>query len=300
MSPASRMLSAISFGVLRRSAPSTSAIIRSRNDWPGSCVTSDDEPVGEQPRAAGDRRAVAAGLADHWRRLTGDRGLVHRADALDHLAVGGDGLTRGDDDHVALLELGRGDVLDPAAVGLAMGGRGRPGRAECVRLRLAAALGDRLREVGEQHGQPEPDRDRAHEPEPRQLSPRARSRTKIPVVIALPSSTMNITGLWNCWRGSSFGNESRIAASTSSREKTPERLAAVACCGSGSLGRCRRLGHLRPSLLVEREVELQDVHARLAEKAQRAAVGVLVDQPLDGRERQTGAPRRRAVTAERA
>ena len=34
------MLSAISFGVLRRSAPSTSAIIRSRNDFPGSCVTS--------------------------------------------------------------------------------------------------------------------------------------------------------------------------------------------------------------------------------------------------------------------
>ena len=34
------MLSAISFGVLRRSAPSTSAIMRSRNDWPGSCVTS--------------------------------------------------------------------------------------------------------------------------------------------------------------------------------------------------------------------------------------------------------------------
>ena len=38
--PARRMLSAISFGVLRRSAPSTSAIMRSRNDFPGSCVTS--------------------------------------------------------------------------------------------------------------------------------------------------------------------------------------------------------------------------------------------------------------------
>ena len=40
VSPASRMPSAISFGVLRRSAPSTRAIIRSRNDWPGSCVIS--------------------------------------------------------------------------------------------------------------------------------------------------------------------------------------------------------------------------------------------------------------------
>ncbi len=40
VSAASRMLSAISFGVLRRSAPSTSAIMRSRNEWPGSWVIS--------------------------------------------------------------------------------------------------------------------------------------------------------------------------------------------------------------------------------------------------------------------
>ena len=38
--PASRMFSAISFGVLRRAAPSTRAIMRSRNDWPGSWVIS--------------------------------------------------------------------------------------------------------------------------------------------------------------------------------------------------------------------------------------------------------------------
>ncbi len=40
VSAASRMFSAISFGVLRRSAPSTRAIMRSRNDWPGSWVIS--------------------------------------------------------------------------------------------------------------------------------------------------------------------------------------------------------------------------------------------------------------------
>ena len=38
--PASRMPSAISFGVLRRAAPSTRAIMRSMNDWPGSWVIS--------------------------------------------------------------------------------------------------------------------------------------------------------------------------------------------------------------------------------------------------------------------
>ena len=36
--PASRMLSAISFGVFCRSAPSTSAIMRSRNEEPGADV----------------------------------------------------------------------------------------------------------------------------------------------------------------------------------------------------------------------------------------------------------------------
>ena len=104
------MLSAISFGVLRRSAPSTSAIMRSRNEPPGSCVTCDDEPVREQARAAGHGRAVAAGLADHGRGLAGDRRLVDRADALDHLAVGGDHLARLDDHDVAAPQLRRGHL----------------------------------------------------------------------------------------------------------------------------------------------------------------------------------------------
>jgi hypothetical protein len=51
------------------------------------------------------------------------------------------------------------------------------------------------------------------------VSPRKRLMKKIAVVITLPSSTMNMTGLRIWLRGSSFGNESRIAARTSSREK---------------------------------------------------------------------------------
>ena len=125
----------------------------------------DHELVGEQPRAAGHGRAVAAGLADHRRRLAGDRGLVDRADALDDLAVGGDDLAGLDDDDVAALELGRGNVLEPAAVESPVGDRRRARGAQRVRLRLAAALGDRLGEVREQHRQPEPERDRADEPE---------------------------------------------------------------------------------------------------------------------------------------
>ena len=59
--------------------------------------------------------------------------------------------------------------------------------------------------------------------------PRARSRKKITVVITLPSSTMNITGFLNCFRGSSFGNESRIAATVRSREKMLELWRAIYC-----------------------------------------------------------------------
>ncbi len=48
------------------------------------------EPVRGDARAAGDRRAVAAALADHRRRFAGDRRFVDRGDAFDHLAVARD------------------------------------------------------------------------------------------------------------------------------------------------------------------------------------------------------------------
>ena len=86
------MLSAISFGVFWRSAPSTSAIIRSRNVSPGFGGDAHPDPVRQHPRAAGHGRAVAAGLADDRRRLARDRGLVDRRDAFDDLAVAGDEL----------------------------------------------------------------------------------------------------------------------------------------------------------------------------------------------------------------
>ena len=60
---------------------------------------------------------------------------------------------------------------------------------------------------------------------------------KIPVVITLPISTMNMTGFLNCNRGSSFGNESLTAASVSSREKMLDDWRAITdrspCRGRG-------------------------------------------------------------------
>jgi hypothetical protein len=59
------------------------------------------------------------------------------------------------------------------------------------------------------------------------VRPCARSLKKATVVITLPTSTMNMTGLRTWARGSSFGNESPTAATTRSREKTLERRAAI-------------------------------------------------------------------------
>ena len=120
----------------------------------------DDDPVGEDLGAAGDGGAVAAGLADHRRRLAGDRRLVDRGDALDHGAVAGDPLARLDHDDVAADQLG-GRLL--AAVAHL---RGRLGahRPQARRLGAAASLGQRLGEVGEDDGQPEPDGDAEGEP----------------------------------------------------------------------------------------------------------------------------------------
>ena len=110
--PARRMVSAISLGVFWRSAPSTRAIMRSRKVSPGSEVMRTAIWSESTLRAAGDGAAVAAALADHRRRLAGDRRLVDRGDALDDVAVAGDDLAGRDDHDVAAAQLGRRDLLD--------------------------------------------------------------------------------------------------------------------------------------------------------------------------------------------
>ena len=92
------MLSAISFGVSWRRAPS---IIADHAVEEGVALLrgdADDDPVARDARAAGDGAAVAAAFADDRRGLAGDRGLVDGRDALDDLAVGRDQLAGGADD----------------------------------------------------------------------------------------------------------------------------------------------------------------------------------------------------------
>ena len=149
---------AISLGVRWRMAPSTRAIMRSRNDLPALAVIAHDDAVGEDARAAGDAGAVAAGLADHRGRLAGDGRLVDRGHALDDLAVAGDDLAGLDHDHGRppagrWRRFPRSSPSSQQAVG-----RRLPARlAQGVGLGLAAGLGQRRGEVGEQHRQEQPD-----------------------------------------------------------------------------------------------------------------------------------------------
>ena len=125
----------------------------------------DFQPVGQHLRAAGHRRAVAAGFADDRGGLAGDRAFVDRGDAFDDLAVAGDQFAGLDDHQVADLEVGRRYFYHVEAVGLDQLARGelRLGAAQAVGLRLAAPFGDGFGEGREQHREPQPDRDLAGE-----------------------------------------------------------------------------------------------------------------------------------------
>ena len=91
----------------------------------------------------------------------------------------------------------------------------------------------------------------------------------MPVVIAEPSSTMNITGLWIWWRGSSFTNDSLVACQTISfeelrgRRPPPQR---------GEWGTAITV----VISAIKCKVRVEDVHARLSEEPEEAPVGVLV------------------------
>ncbi len=139
--PTSRIVSAISFGVFCRTAPSTRAIMRSRKVEPCAAVIrtlSQSEVTRVPPVTAG--------------------GFIDRGDALDDLAVAGDEIAGLDQYEVTLLERRRRHLLPLArlraceALGLGL----RAHAPQRVGLRLAAPFRHRLGEIGEQHGEPQP------------------------------------------------------------------------------------------------------------------------------------------------
>ena len=117
----------------------------------GPCGDFHENAVGEDLRAARDGAFVAARLADHRGRFARDGAFVDRRQALDDLAVGGDGVARDALEQVALLQFGTADDVRLSVGFDAFGGGLLAGFAQRVGLRPAAGLGDGLGEVGEEH-----------------------------------------------------------------------------------------------------------------------------------------------------
>src|SRR5262249_49206541 len=173
VSPASRMLRAISLGVFCRLAPSTMAIMRSRNVSPGSLVIritiqSDSTRV---PPVTALRSPPAS-------RITGALSPVMALSSTEampsmispSLGMNSPATTRTTsflrrDALVVSVDLaGRGSEGPPGSLEQLLRGDGPPRLPETLGLRLAAALRYGLGEVGEHDREPQPQRHGEDEP----------------------------------------------------------------------------------------------------------------------------------------
>jgi hypothetical protein len=122
----------------------------------------DYQPVGQNPRASGDRAEVPACLPDHGGRFTRDGRLVDGGHAFDHVAVAGDDLAGSDQHQIALAQIFRVDRVGGGVMARLSEplGQDRPAHAlERRRLGLAPTFRQAFGEVGKQHREPEPEGD---------------------------------------------------------------------------------------------------------------------------------------------
>ncbi len=209
---ASRMLSAISFGVFCRARALDEADHPVDERLTGLRRDAHHDAVGQHARAAGDRAAVAAVLAHDRGRLAGDRRLVDGGDARRRCrrrrgstppastTTMSPSRRSAERDLDERRMLGRGPSVAPSTRRAVVDVLVRVSR-RLAGLRLAAALGHRLGEVGEEHRDPQPDRDAHVKPRASSVPPDARGgrgtarRSRWRVVSTAPTSTRNITGL---------------------------------------------------------------------------------------------------------
>ncbi len=152
--------------------------------------------------------------------------------------------------------------------GEALGDGLGPRLAQRVGLRLAAPLGHRLGEVGEQHRQPEPERDLQLEAEP---GPCRRPRRAISrsVVSTLPTSTTNMTGFFAIVRGCSLRSESQTAPLTICGSQIDFACAcAIRTPVRSTSGSARRSG---PRLSAGKKVSAPTITTTLTSRPRRAA-----------------------------
>ena len=167
VSDASRMFSAISFGVFCRLAPSTSAIIRSMKLSPGfwvisTTIRSDSTRVPPVTELRSPPLSRITGALSPVIALSSTLAMPSMTSPSPGMMSPASQTTRSPwrSCGAGTGSSRAGEVVavdQPAGDGVGLG------PAQRVGLRLAAALGDRLGEVGEQHGQPQPDDDQPGE-----------------------------------------------------------------------------------------------------------------------------------------
>ncbi len=170
------------------------------------------DAVGEHLGAAGDRRAVAARLADDRRRLAGDGRLVDRGDALDDLAVAGDELAGLDQNHVALAQRRGGTCssLPFTSLRAVVSWRIRRSVSAWALPRPSATASAKLAKSTVNQSQRVTETVNQSGAAP--AGWRRRSRSQRRVVSTLPTSTTNMTGFFATSRGASFLRLSSAAA----------------------------------------------------------------------------------------
>ncbi len=217
VSAASRMFSAISFGVLRRSAPSTSAIMRSRNDWPGSCVisTTISSEVTRVPPVTALRSPPDSRITGADSPVIADSSTV----AMPSITVPSPGISSPAGTTTTSPRVSSAAALvEPSRIVATVSLRIERSVSACARPRPSANASAMFANTTVSHSQIEIVNvyQAGSWPPPSGLPPNAWI-SHVTVVITEPISTTNITGLRICTRGSSFLKLSISARLTMSR-----------------------------------------------------------------------------------
>ncbi len=217
--PARRIPSAISFGVLRRSAPSTSAIMRSMKLWPGSCVISttmrsDSTRV---PPVTAERSPPAS-------RMTGADSPViadSSTDAMPSTTVPSPGMsspvsTTTTSPRVSSLAA----RCEPSDIVATVSLRIARSEAACALPRPSAIASAKLPKMTVSQSQKATVTVYQVGSSPPGALPPNSWTIQMTVVITAPISTTNMTGLRTIWRGSSLRALSRKAGRSISPENS--------------------------------------------------------------------------------
>ena len=202
--PASRIPSAISFGVLRRWAPSTSAIMRSRKLSPGSCVIS-TTIRSESTRVP----PVTALRSPPDSRITGADSPVtadSSTEAMPSITVPSPGISSpASTTTTSPLTSCEAGFSPPSRSRATVSVRIARSAAACALPRPSASASARLAKITVSHNQTATVKvNQAGSSPPPSGSPPNTWISQATVVITAPISTTIITGLWNWTRGSSL------------------------------------------------------------------------------------------------